>query len=255
MDVAALTGTMLALFTLFGGALMEGLSIGDLIVVTSGLIVFVGTWSATLLSFPLNDVTRAVGRLSLIYGSVDQNLKPVIDEVVAVANIVRKDGILALEAKRSAIKDPLLKKTIKFVIEGVDAKSVNEILENEIDLELKKDESAAKVWEVAGGYAPTLGLIGGVLSLMFVMKTLDETAEIAPQLGHGLSVSLVAVVYGLVLSKLVFIPWSLKLKCKGTQALLKKQIVKTGVLGILEGLNPGFLKEKLDGMAQKSGNV
>lgn len=252
MDVAALMGTLLGLFAVFGGALMEGLSLGDLLVFTSALIVFLGTMAATLLSFPLGDVKRAVGCISLIYASSDQNLKPVIEEIVAVANIVRKDGILALEAKRNSIKDPLFKKTIKFIIEGLDPKSVQEILESEIDLDLKKDEAAARVWEVAGGYAPSIGIMGSVLCLMHVMKSLDDSMEIIPQIAAGLSVSIVAIVYGLVCSKLIFIPWGLKLKSKASQASLRKQVVKMGILGILEGLNPNFLKEKLDVLSQKS---
>lgn len=251
MDVAALAGTLLGLFAVFGGALMEGLSLGDLFAVTLALTVILGTLAATLVSFPLSDVTRALGRLPLVYGSANQNLKPLIEEIVTVANLVRKDGILAVEAKRNAIKDPLLKKTIKFVIEGFDPKSVQEILESEIDLELKKDESAAKVWETAGGYAPTLGVIAAILSLIQVMKGLDDSAEIASQLGSGLAVSVVAIVYGLSLSKLVFIPWGMKLKGKGAQGLVKMQLVKMGILGILEGLNPGFLKEKLTVLAEK----
>lgn len=251
MDVAALAGTCLGLFAVFGGALLEGLSIGDLFVVSSALVVLSGTFAATLLSFPLSDVTRALGRLPLIYGSVDSNLKPLIEEIVAVANIVRKDGILAVEAKRNAIKDPLFKKTLKFVVEGFDPKSVQEILDSELDLELKKDEAAARVWESAGGYAPTFGFIGAILALIQVMRSYDDSAEIAAQVTNGVAISVVAIVYGLAFSKLVFIPWGLKLKCKSTQALLKMELVKLGVQGIQEGLNPGFLKEKLVVFSQK----
>jgi chemotaxis protein MotA len=247
MDLASLLGTLLGLGAVFGGALLEGLHPGDILVGTAALIVLGGTLAATLLSFPGDDVRRAFAHLPLVYGKVELDVRPLIAEIVRVATVARKEGILAVEGQRESIQDPLFKRAVKFVIDGFDPGTVREIIDNEIMVAQEEDEAAAKVWEGAGGYAPTIGILGAVLGLIHVMKSLDDPSKI----GSGIAVAFVATVYGVGSANLIFLPWGAKLKRKAAQRVLSKEVVKLGVIGIQEGLNPHFIQEKLEVFVQE----
>lgn len=242
MDLAAVIGTLLGLGAVFGGAVLQGLFVGDVLMPTAAVIVLGGTLAAILVSYPASDVKRALSLLKIIYRNDETSIQPVIDEIVQIAHVARKEGVLAIEGQREAIQNELFKKSIKYVIDGFEPTTVREILASEIELERDKEEAAAKVWEGAGGYSPTIGIIGAVLGLIQVMKNLDQPQKI----GAGIAVAFVSTVYGIALANLIFIPWGTKLKRKAAQRTLGKEIVMMGLIGIQEGLNPHFLKEKLE---------
>jgi chemotaxis protein MotA len=242
MDLTSLIGTILGLAAVFGGAMLEGLHAGDIMIGTAAIIVFGGTFAAMLLSFPPQDVKKAFGLIPLIYTKVDLDVRPVITEIIRIATVARKEGVLAVESQKESIQNPLFKKSIKYVIDGFEPNTVKEIIDNEIFLAFEEEEAAGKVWEGAGGYAPTIGIIGAVLGLIHVMKSLDDPSKI----GGGIAVAFVATVYGVGSANLILIPWGTKLKRKAAQRMLAKEVVKLGVTGIQEGLNPHFLQEKLE---------
>lgn len=242
MDLASVVGTILGLLAVFGGAVLEGLHMSDIMQGTAALIVYGGTFGAMLVSFPPQDVKKAFAMFGSIYKKVDLDVRPVIDEIIRIATIARKEGVLAVEGQRESIQNPLFKKTIKYVIDGFEPNTVKEIIDTEIYLALEEEEAAGKVWEGAGGYAPTIGIIGAVLGLIHVMKSLDDPSKI----GSGIAVAFVATVYGVGGANLLLIPWGTKLKRKAVQRALAKEVVKLGVVGIQEGLNPHFLQEKLE---------
>ena len=242
MDITSVIGTLLGILAVFGGALLEGLHLGDVMQGTAAIIVLGGTFGAMLVSYPPQDVKRAVTLIPLIYKKVDLDVRPVIDEIVQIAAVARKEGVLAVEGKREQIKNPLFKKTLKYVIDGFEPNTVREIIETEIYMAQEEEEVAGKVWKGAGGYAPTVGIIGAVLGLIHVMKSLDDPSKI----GSGIAVAFVATVYGVASANLILIPWGTKLKRKAAQRAMLKEVVKLGVIGIQEGLNPHFLAEKLE---------
>ena len=242
MDIWSVIGTSMGILAVFGGAIIEGLHIGQISQGTAAIIVFGGTFGAMFLSFPPQDVKRAFGLFPLIYKKVDMDVRPVIDEIVRIATIARKEGVLAVEGQRDAIQNVLFKKSIKYVIDGFEPNTVKEIIDTEIYLTLEEEEQAGKVWEGAGGYSPTIGIIGAVLGLIHVMTMLDDPSKI----GGGIAVAFVATVYGVGAANLLLIPWGTKLKRKAQQRALTKEVVKLGVVGIQEGLNPHFLQEKLE---------
>jgi chemotaxis protein MotA len=242
MDFPSIIGTLLGLAAVLGGALLEGLHPGDIMVGTAALIVFGGTLAAMLVSSPPEDVMRAFAMIPDVYRKVDLDVRPLISDIVRVAAIARKEGVLAIEGQRESISDPMLKRSIRFVIDGFDGQTVREIIDSEIDASLEDDEAAARVWEGAGGYAPTIGIIGAVLGLIHVMRSLDDPSKI----GGGIAVAFVATVYGVSAANLILIPWGAKLKRKAAQKAIRKEVVKLGIVGIQDGINPHFLQEKLE---------
>lgn len=242
MDLASVIGTIMGITGVVGGQLLEGGHIGQIMQGTAAIIVFGGTFGAMLLAFPVQDVKKAFSMIPSIYKNVNIDVRPTIDEIIRIATIARKEGVLAVEGQRESIQDPLFKKSIKFVIDGFEPNTVKEIIDTEIYLAFEEEENAGKVFEGAGGFSPTVGIIGAVLGLIHVMAMLNDPSKI----GEGIAVAFVATVYGVGAANLLFIPWGTKMKRKATQRMMAKEVVKLGVVGIQEGLNPAFLKEKLE---------
>lgn len=243
MDLASLIGTLLGISSILGGQVLEGGHISSIMQGTAGLIVIGGTLGAMFLSYPQGDVKKAFSLIPVIYKNVNLDVRPLIDEIIRIATIARKEGVLAVEGQRESILDPLFKKTIKYVIDGFEPNTVKEIIDTEIFLAFEEEEAAGKVFEGAGGYAPTIGIIGAVLGLIHVMENLGGGMD---KLGAGIAVAFVATVYGVGIANLLLIPWGTKIKRKATQRMVAKEVVKLGVVGIQEGLNPHFLQEKLE---------
>lgn len=242
MDLASVIGTFLGVGAVVGGQILEGGHIGQILQGTAALIVVGGTLGAMLVAFPTQDIKKAFALIPLIYQNVDLDVRPVIDEIIRIATIARKEGVLAVEGQRESIQNPLFKKMIKFVIDGFEPNTVKEIIDTEIYLAMEEEENAGKVFEGAGGFSPTIGIIGAVLGLIHVMSMLNDPSKI----GDGIAVAFVATVYGVGIANLLLIPWGTKLKRKAQQRALAKEVVKLGVVGIQEGLNPHFLQEKLE---------
>lgn len=248
IDFPSVIGSLLGIAAIVGGQILEGGHIGQIVQGTAAIIVFGGTFGALLLSYTPQDIKKALSMVPQIYMSVNLDVRPVIDEIVRIATIARKEGVLAVEGQRDSITDPLFKKTIKYVIDGFEPNTVKDIIDTEIGLSYEEEENAAKVFEGAGGYSPTIGIIGAVLGLIHVMSMLNDPSKI----GEGIAVAFVATVYGVGLANLILIPWGTKLKRKAQQRLMTRELVKIGVIGIQEGLNPHFLQEKLEVFVEES---
>jgi chemotaxis protein MotA len=241
LDLAALVGTVLGVAAVLGGQVLEGGSIAQISQGTAALIVLGGTLGAMFLSFPGSDIRRALKRIPTIYFEPELKQESLIDEIVRVATIARKEGVLALESQKDKLSDPLLRRGLQFVVDGFEPATVREIIEAEIDMMRQEDEAAAKVFEAAGGYAPTVGILGAVLGLIHVMSMLNDPSKI----GEGIAVAFVATVYGVALANLLLLPWGSKLKRRAAIQAEARELVMVGILGIQEGLNPTFLREKM----------
>jgi chemotaxis protein MotA len=242
MDLASIIGIFLGVTAVVGGQIMEGGHIGQILQGTAAIIVFGGTFGAMLVAFPAGDIKRAFKMLPSIFSEVNLDVRPDIDEIIKIATIARKEGVLAVEGQRESIANPMLKKAIKYVIDGFEPNTVKEIIDTEIYLAFEEEENAGKVFEGAGGFSPTIGIIGAVLGLIHVMSMLNDPSKI----GEGIAVAFVATVYGVGLANLFLIPIGTKMKRKAQQRMIAKEVVKLGVVGIQEGLNPHFLQEKLE---------
>ena len=242
MDLASIIGTILGIGAVVGGQLLEGGQMHQLMISTAAIIVVGGTAGAMLVAFPPQDIKKAFSSFGTIYKNVDLDVRPTIDEIIRIATIARKEGVLAVEGQRESIQNPLFKKSIKYVIDGFEPNTVKEIIDTEIYLAFEEEEAAGKVFEGAGGFSPTIGIIGAVLGLIQVMSMLNDPSKI----GEGIAVAFVATVYGVGIANLLLIPWGTKLKRKAAQKMMTKEVVKLGVVGIQEGLNPHFLQEKLE---------
>jgi len=241
MDIGTIGGIVLAIACILGGQALEGGHAGSLVQATAAIIVLGGTIGAVLVSFPMSDVKRGLGLGKLAFGDKKSDIGDIIKQVVELAGIARREGVLALEQRMAEIKDPFLKRSVGFLVDGVDAAVARDALETEINTENEENVAAAKIFEAGGGYSPTVGIIGAVLGLIHVMENLSDPSK----LGGGIATAFVATVYGVAVANLIFLPMANKIKRKLHGEKERKTLIAEGVLSIQAGLNPRVLEEKL----------
>jgi len=245
VDVTSVAGIPVGLGLILIGQALEGGSIRSILQLTAALIVFGGTLGAVLLSFSLNDVRRAGQALRTLFLWEGEPASETIATVMKYATHARTLGVLAIEKELPGVTDPFLRKALALVVDGANPHVVREMLETEIHSREEYDELPAKVWEAAGGYAPTVGILGAVLGLIQIMQHLSDPSR----LGEGIAVAFVATIYGVGSANLIFLPAGTKLKMKARHESRRRELMLEAVLAIQEGLNPQMIKEKLDGYA------
>ena len=241
MDITSVAGIVLSIALILLGQALEGGHLGSIVQATAALIVFGGTFGATMVAFPTKDFVRGLKMLKLVFGNSQHDLGALTGRIVEFASVARRDGVLALESRLPEIDDPFLRKALQFAVDGVDAEVSRNSLEAAIDAEYQEQLVAAKVWESMGGFAPTVGILGAVLGLIHVMENLNDPSK----LGGGIATAFVATVYGVGSANLLFLPFANKLKRKLALETERKTVLAEGVLSIQEGLNPRVLEEKL----------
>jgi chemotaxis protein MotA len=226
---------------IIGGAFLEGLHMSALSQPTAALIVFGGTFGATLLSATPSEFSQAIRWLSKVFLKNSTELKPLIQEIVDLATIARKEGILALDSRLANIKNPFFASNLRHIVDGYDPNVLKEMMEERIYHEETEKMGIAKVFETAGGYAPTIGIVGAVLGLIHVMGNLSDSSK----LGEGIAVAFVATVYGVGSANLILIPMGNKMKKIAKEEIHQLEVIKTGLLCIQAGLNPRVIEDRL----------
>jgi chemotaxis protein MotA len=244
-DLASIGGLVVALVGILGGLLKEGGKLSDVSQFTAAVIVLGGTIGAVLVSTPLHTVLGAARRLGGVFMDSTAPMHGLVDELIGYATKARKQGLVSLEADAAQISDPFLQKALNLAVDGTDLQEIRKMLELEIELEEHRAEAEAKVFEGAGGYAPTVGIIGAVLGLIQVMKNLANIEEV----GHGIAVAFVATVYGVAVANLFFLPVANKIKARISAEAKRKEMIVEAVSGLVEGLNPKLIRTKLEAFA------
>ncbi len=245
LDFATIGGLLLAAFGIVGGLLLEGGKLKDITQYTAGMIVVCGTLGAVMVNTPMKTLKGAVGRLRQVLTEGESSHEKVIEEIVGYAHKSRKTGLVSLEAEAATIEDPFLRKALNMAVDGCDLSELRSMMELQIGVEEHHAEAEAKVFEAAGGYAPTIGIIGAVLGLIQVMKHLENIEEV----GHGIAVAFVATVYGVAIANIFFLPAANKIKARIGVETERKELILEGIVGIVEGLNPKLIRSKLEAYA------
>lgn len=244
MNSASIIGLILGIGAIVVGNSIEGGRINSIVQGSAALIVFGGTFGATFLSFSLRDIVCAARSLKQVF--FDDRLLPednfIIHDTLELANKARRNGILSLEKEVQNIRYAFFRRAVRLVIDGVDPKLLRKTLEQETDSLEEEQARAAKVFESAGGFAPTIGIIGAVLGLIHVMENLNNPSD----LGSGIAIAFVATVYGVGSANLLFLPLAKKIMNSLRQEIYLREIITEGVLGVQAGKNPFYLREYLN---------
>lgn len=250
MDKATFTGLLVAIGGIVLGLLLEGGNLSQILQPTAAMIVFGGTFGAILVQFPLAVVFGAVRRLATIFFDRQTDSLRRVKELVGYANQARRAGIISLDEDLRGIDQPFLKRSLMLAIDGTEPQELRKMMDLEIANQAERDERYPAVFESAGGFSPTIGIIGAVLGLIQVMQHLDKIDEV----GRGIAVAFVATIYGVGAANLFFLPAAGKLKIRMREEQIMREMLLEGVVSILEGMNPRMLETKLLGFLEETKN-
>jgi chemotaxis protein MotA len=243
VDKATLGGLLLALGGIFLGLILEGGNVGQLIQPTAAMIVFGGTLGAVLINFPLSVVWNAFLRLAHMFREPGDSARSTIEILVQYGNRARREGIVSLDGELANVQEPFLRRSMMLAVDGTEPQELRKIMELALDNMEEQEDKIPQVFEAAGGFSPTIGIIGAVLGLIQVMQHLDKIDEV----GKGIAVAFVATIYGVGAANLFFLPTAGKLKIRIRDEQIIREMTLAGVISILEGMNPCMLEEKLLG--------
>ncbi len=243
MDLVSIIGTILAFLVLIVGAILKGTDVSALWNPAAFVIVFGGTIAALLLHTQGSVLKQAMGMLVMVYKPPVLQPANLILRVIGWSEISRRQGLLGLESQIDAESDPFVKKGLQLLVDGSEPEALRSVLELELETREHADLNAAKVYENAGIYSPTMGIIGAVLGLMAVMRDLTDPAK----LGHGIAAAFVATIYGISLANLLLLPIGSRLKGVIHKQTQVREIIIEGLVSIAEGDNPRQIESKLQG--------
>ncbi|WP_034293347.1 flagellar motor protein [Herbaspirillum sp. RV1423] len=242
MDWSSIGGLVVALGGIFLGQVLEGGHLGSILQPTAFLIVFAGTLGAVLLQTRLDNFIRGVQLLAHVFSPPVHSHSQLIENISVWSTVSRREGLLHLEEHMNDSSDPFIKKGLRLLIDGITPAKLKEILDIDTGVYETQQRQAMKIWEAAGGYSPTIGILGAVLGLIHVMENLSDPAK----LGGGIAVAFVATIYGVGLANLFFLPVSNKLKELLAAEVNRRDMVADGLFGIASGDNPRVIQERAE---------
>ncbi|AGG90051.1 MULTISPECIES: flagellar motor protein [Rhodanobacter] len=243
MDLVSIIGTILAFVVIIVGTILKGSTVGALWNPAAFVIVFAGTAAALLVQNQGKVLKQAFKMLSMVYRPPRHQPGDLISRIVGWSEISRRQGLLGLEPQIEAEPDPFVSKGLQLLVDGGEPEAIRSVLE--VDLETREaiDLAGAKVYEMAGIYSPTLGIIGAVMGLMAVMQNLADPSK----LGHGIAAAFVATIYGVALANLFMLPMAARLKGLISKQTQMREILIEGLVSIAQGDNPRQIEARLQG--------
>jgi chemotaxis protein MotA len=241
-DLGSIGGLVLGIGAILGGLTLDGGKVTEIAQLNAAVVVLGGTIGALMLATPLTVLIGAIKKIGSIFFEKTQPVAETIETIIGYATQARKQGIVSLEQEASKIADPFLRKALDLAVDGKELSQIRSIMELEIDLIEQRGEAEAKAYEAAGGFAPTIGIIGAVLGLMQVLKNLANIEKV----GEGIAAAFVATVYGVGVANLFFLPAGNKLRARLRGEVQLRELMLEGVLAIVEGLNPKLIRVRLD---------
>jgi chemotaxis protein MotA len=234
---------LLGIVAIVGGQVLEGGHVASLSQPTALLIVLGGTMGAVMLQSPYATFMRGVRMMVWVWRPPVVDYAKMIEQIANWSHISRREGLLALEIVMDGLKDDFVRKGLQLLVDGAEPERLREVMEVEITTYETEMKLSARIWEAAGGYSPTVGILGAVLGLIHVMENLSDPAK----LGAGIAVAFVATIYGVGLANLVFLPMANKLKAHINRLVAQREMIVDGLVGIANGDNPRIIESRLQG--------
>lgn len=243
MDRASLAGLLLGLLAILGGQALEGGHLASLVQPTALLIVVGGTLGAVMLQTPTNVFRRGLSMGAWVFRPPVIDFNRLIGQISNWSHVSRREGLLALEGFVGPIKDSFTRNALQMLVDGIEPERMREALDIQIVSYEEEMRLSAKIWESAGGYSPTIGILGAVMGLIHVMENLTDPAK----LGAGIAVAFVATIYGVGLANLLYLPMSGKIKAHIGRMVIYREMLVDGLVGIANGDNPRLIENRLKG--------
>lgn len=250
LELATLIGIIIAITSLICSALIEGTNLGALANPAALVMIIGGTIGATMASTSFKDFFAALSNIKLAFAKADIDPNDIVETFIELSEISRREGLLALEERPTKIKHPMLKRGVQLIVDGTDPTLLKSMLETEIVIQEERIKSYAEVYQAAGGYSPTMGIIGTVLGLVKVLGSLGENTE---ELGPAIATAFIATFFGISLANMVWLPIGKKIRLKAKETSYTMEMILEGLLSIQSGDNPRITREKLLMFANSNG--
>ncbi|HQO29852.1 MAG TPA: flagellar motor protein [Accumulibacter sp.] len=243
MDRISLAGLVVGLLAIIGGQILEGGHLGSLSQPAALVIVVGGTLGAVMLQSTTSTFMRGLRMAKWVWLPPVVDQQRLISQITSWSQVSRREGLLALDAIVEQLTDSFTRKGLQLLVDGAEPERLREVLEVEIGTFEKEMKLSARIWEAAGGYSPTIGILGAVLGLIHVMENLSDPSK----LGGGIAVAFVATIYGVGLANLVYLPIANKLKTHINRMIVQREMLIDGLVGIANGDNPRIIESRLQG--------
>ena len=214
----------------------------------SFFVVIGGTIAATIVAYPAKKLKMLLSIYKLAFKKREIDIHEDIEMLVNIANIARREGLLALEEAAEGVNNPFLQKGIMLIADGADAELIKSILQTEIYFLQERHTQGQAIVNSMSSYAPAFGMVGTLIGLINMLKNLSEPDSLGP----GMSTALITTFYGVLLSNLVFGPIAKKLKAQSENEFLQKELLMEGILSIQDGENPRIIRDKLTSFIARS---
>ncbi len=243
MDIASVAGFLLALVMLIYGIISSAGMNGfmEYVDYPSAIITFGGAFTCTLASLNLTDYINGLKSFTLLFKQNNSNVSEIIQQIISLSNVARKEGLLSLEEAANDMEEPFLKKGILLIVDGTDPDLVRAIMETELNSIDSRHKACISFWDTLGAMGPAWGMIGTLLGLVDMLYHMDNMAALGP----AMAVALITTLYGSLLANWICIPASNKLKVDNDEELMVKEVMIEGLLSIQAGENPRVIEEKL----------
>lgn len=241
MDLTTLIGLVFGFFMLLAAFVLEGGSMGGLVGPTAAMIVFGGTFGATIISFTVEELRKLPYFCKMIFTEKKVDYVSVLDSLVETADMARREGLLSLESRLSEIDNQFFARGLQLVIDGTDPELTRNMLEMEIEAFENGEKVGVEIFMTMGGFGPTFGIVGTVMGMVHVLSNLSSPDELGP----AIAVCFLATLYGIASANLLWIPFGTKIKVKTARDSLLMAMILEGVLSIQAGENPRVIREKL----------
>lgn len=242
MDIFLIIGIIVGLGAVLAGLLMKGASVAILFSPEAMIVILVGTAAALMNSFPQKEFLNIPKLMGVVFKDKNkEDIVEIVKEIVELAQLTRKNGLLSIESKIQEMDNPFMKQGLEMVVDGVEPEYIRRVLEGDIESMEERHRSGASIFTTAGGTSPTLGVLGAVIGLIGALGNLDDTAK----LGESISAAFVATLYGIFFGYVIWHPFASRLKRKSLEEVIRKQIMLEGILAVQEGNNPKTIQTKL----------
>lgn len=241
MDIATVIGLLMGMILVSGSIMIGGGGMGPFLNVPSIMITIGGTASALLINFPLKNLLGVWGVVRKCFNSTLPGPEAIIKQFAELAQVARGQGMLALEERLPEVQDDFLKRGLELLLGGSSKEVIESLLEIEVQCIEQRHQTGKKIFEAMAAAAPAFGMIGTLIGLVQMLRTLDDPSQI----GVGMATALLTTLYGALIANLFCIPLAGKLENRSQEEVLVRQLMIAGIGGLVEGLAPRALEERL----------
>jgi len=241
VDIAAVLGTGLAFLAIVGGHLFEGGHMNQLIQPTAALIVFGGTCAGILVEFSWPQFIKAMKVAREVVNPSKIDARETLDKIIELAKLARRQGLVAIDREAQKIENPFMQKALRMVADGIEPKALKSSLDKLIHNTKREEITSSQIYAAAGGYSPTIGVLGAVMGLIHVMGNISDPTK----LGAGIAVAFVATLYGVGIANLFLLPMGGKLKAQLSHKLHHMEMIVEGACAIAASENPMIVEQRL----------